>query len=245
MRSGISIFVIVFILFFAVECFSGVNMFEYENTDAKIGFAPIGHATMVIRAGETTIFVDPAGKPEFFSNFPQPDIILITDIHGDHFNLNVIETLRQENTIVVGPKAVIGQLKKGEILNNGESKTYNAINIEAIPMYNLTEERLKFHAKGRGNGYVITANGRRIYISGDTEDIKEMRELRNIDYAFVCMNLPYTMTVEQAASAVLEFSPKVVFPYHYRGTGGMSDIEKFKQLVSKNQKIEVRFLSWY
>ena len=88
-------------------------------------------------------------------------------------------------------------------------------------------------------------NKKRIYISGDTEDIKEMRELRDIDYAFICMNLPYTMSVEQAASAVLEFKPKVVFPYHYRGTEGFSDVEKFKRLVSKNKDIEVRLLDWY
>ena len=104
---------------------------------------------------------------------------------------------------------------------------------------------LKFHEKGRGNGYVVTVDGKRIYISGDTEDIPEMRALKNIDYAFVCMNLPYTMTVEQAASAVLEFKPKVVFPYHYRGTGGFSDTAKFKELVGKDKSIEMRMLKWY
>jgi L-ascorbate metabolism protein UlaG (beta-lactamase superfamily) len=104
---------------------------------------------------------------------------------------------------------------------------------------------MKFHPKGRGNGYVLTMNRKRIYISGDTEDIKEMRSLKDIDYAFVCMNLPYTMTVDQAASAVLEFKPRVVFPYHYRGKGMFSDLDKFKQLVSKDKDIEVRLLNWY
>jgi L-ascorbate metabolism protein UlaG (beta-lactamase superfamily) len=94
-------------------------------------------------------------------------------------------------------------------------------------MYNLTAERLKFHPKGHGNGYVLTIKKKRIYISGDTEDIKEMRELKDIDYAFICMNLPYTMSVEQAASAVLEMKPRIVIPYHYRGTNGLSDIERF------------------
>ncbi len=112
-------------------------------------------------------------------------------------------------------------------------------------MYNLTAERLKYHKKGRGNGYVITLNMKRIYISGDTEDIVEMRSLKNIDYAFVCMNLPYTMTVDKAASAVLEIKPAVVIPYHYRGKGGFSDIERFKTLVSKNKDIEVKLLNWY
>ena len=112
-------------------------------------------------------------------------------------------------------------------------------------MYNTTPDRLQYHEKGRGNGYVVTLDDKRIYISGDTEDIPEMRKLKNIDYAFVCMNLPYTMTVEQAASAVSEFKPKVVFPYHYRGKEGMSDIEKFKKMVSADSDIEVRFLDWY
>jgi L-ascorbate metabolism protein UlaG (beta-lactamase superfamily) len=112
-------------------------------------------------------------------------------------------------------------------------------------MYNLTKERLNFHNKGRGNGYVLTINQKRIYISGDTEDIAEMRSLKNIDYAFICMNLPYTMTVEQAASAVMEFKPKVVIPYHYRGKGMISDVQRFKHLVSKNKAIEVKLLDWY
>ena len=112
-------------------------------------------------------------------------------------------------------------------------------------MYNLTKERLKYHEKGRGNGYVITVDNKRIYISGDTEDIKEMRSLKDIDYAFVCMNLPYTMTVNQAASAVLEFKPKIVFPYHYRGKDGLSNVERFKNLVSMDKKIEVVLMDWY
>ena len=98
-------------------------------------------------------------------------------------------------------------------------------------MYNLREEAKKFHEKGRGNGYVIEKNDKRVYISGDTEDIPEMRSLQNIDIAFVCMNLPYTMTVENAASAVLDFKPNKVYPYHYRGTEGLSDVSKFKSLV--------------
>jgi L-ascorbate metabolism protein UlaG (beta-lactamase superfamily) len=112
-------------------------------------------------------------------------------------------------------------------------------------MYNLTEDRLKYHEKGRGNGYVVTVGDVRIYISGDTEDIPEMRALENIDYAFVCMNLPYTMTVEQAASAVLEMKPRVVYPYHYRGKGMMSDTKKFAALVAEDGDIEVRQLDWY
>lgn len=211
----------------------------------RVTFTPIKHATFVIQTPKITIYVDPVGDIKAFNNFPQPDIILITDIHGDHFDSEVVNSLKQEKTIIIGPQAVVYKLKYGEILKNGENKTFSIINVEAVPMYNLTKERLKFHEKGRGNGYVVTVNKKRIYISGDTEDIKEMRSLKNIDYAFVCMNLPYTMTVEQAASAVLEFKPKVVFPYHYRGTSGFSDVEQFKDLVSKSKKIKVKLLDWY
>ena len=108
-----------------------------------------------------------------------------------------------------------------------------------MPMYNLTPIRLRFHNKGRGNGYVMAFGGKRVYVSGDTEDIPEMRELKKIDVAFVCMNLPYTMTQEQAADAVPEFKPKTVYPYHYRG----SDTAKFKKLVADAS--EVRLRDWY
>lgn len=216
-----------------------------EKSEIDIKFTPISHGTFVIQAEDITIFIDPVGEVSSFKKFPEPDMILITDIHGDHLDSDVVNKLRAEKTVVIGPEAVIKKLGEGKVLKNGEQKEFDHIVVEAIPMYNLTEDRLKYHEKGRGNGYLITIGQKRIYISGDTEDIPEMRQLTDIDYAFVCMNLPYTMTVEQAASAVLEFKPKVVFPYHYRGSGGFSDINKFKELVSANKEIEVRFLDWY
>lgn len=219
--------------------------FADDSKESRIAFSPINHATMVIMTKETTIYVDPVGDTNAFIEFYKPDIILITDIHRDHLDETAVNSLKHAKTIVIGPKAVVDKLKYGEFLNNGESRAFNNIHIEAVPMYNLTEERLQFHEKGRGNGYVITLNKKRIYISGDTEDTKEMRSLKDIDYAFVCMNLPYTMSVEQAASAVLEMKPKVVFPYHYRGKNGFSDIAKFERMVKKDKKIEVRLLDWY
>lgn len=217
------------------------QLFAQNDSNDEIKFTPIRHATFVIETSGATIYVDPVGDVSAFSDFPKPDIILITDIHGDHLSVDVIKSLKKDKTTVIVPKAVYNILGYGKIFNNGENAKVDNIIIEAIPMYNITKERLDHHPKGRGNGYVLTADGKRIYISGDTEDIKEMRELKNIDYAFVCMNLPYTMSVEQAASSVLEFKPKVVYPYHYRG----SDVEKFKQLVSVNKDIKVRLLDWY
>ncbi len=216
-----------------------------HHSDAPFTFHPIEHGTLAIEAGDAMILVDPVGSPERFQRFGTPDIILITHIHPDHLAVKLVHELAGENTVVIAGAAVQERLELGETLANGASRTVGDVKIDAVAMYNLTEERLKFHPKGRGNGYVVNYQGKRVYVSGDTEDIPEMRALKNIDYAFVCMNLPYTMTVEQAASAVLEFAPKVVYPYHYRGSGGFSDVEQFKKLVAKNPNIEVRLAAWY
>jgi len=212
---------------------------------------PISHATMVIDWDGTIIYVDPVGGSAAFSGQPEPDLILITDIHGDHLNTETLEAVVSAKTKIVSPEAVDDKLigkfdSQKKVLYNGTSFDYKGLKVEAIPMYNLREEALKFHQKGRGNGYILEKDGKRIYISGDTEDIPEMRALKNIDAAFVCMNLPYTMTVGSAANAVLEFKPKTVYPYHYRGTDGLSDVKKFKNLVEKEElKIEVVQLDWY
>ena len=122
-----------------------------------------------------------------------------------------------------------------------ETKTVGGINIEAVAAYNTTPTHLQFHPKGVGNGYVVTLDEKRIYVSGDTEDIPEMRALKNIDVAFICINQPYTMTEEQAAGAVRAYKPKIVYPYHSRG----SDLEKFKNLVGADSGVEVRLRNWY
>lgn len=150
--------------------------------------------------------------------------------------------------MLVVPQAVADKLpattnkQKVLILRNGDKTMQQGISITAIPMYNLPEAPNAFHTKGRGNGYVLNIGDKNVYISGDTEDIPEMRALKNIDIAFVCMNLPYTMPVEQAAQGVLAFKPKVVYPYHYRG----QDVNTFKSLVNTGDKdIEVRLKNWY
>lgn len=215
---------------------------------------PISHATMVLNWDGHIIYVDPVGGAAAFANQPKPDLILVTDIHGDHLNVETIEAVIQDSTYLIVPKAVSEKLPqalsgKARILNNDETtnlRRFEDFAFKAIPMYNLREEALKFHEKGRGNGYVLEKDGKRVYISGDTEDIPEMRALKNIDVAFVCMNLPYTMTVESAASAVLDFKPEKVYPYHYRGTEGKSDVAKFKELVNAGDaKINVMQLDWY
>jgi len=217
----------------------------------KVGdveIVPVSHATFVLKAGGKTVFVDPVGGADAFKDHGKPDLILITDIHGDHCDPKTVAAVRKAETTIVAPQAVADKFddRKGlSVLANGASTKVGDIAIEAIPMYNLTPERKNNHPKGRGNGYVVTVAGKRLYVSGDTEDIPEMRALKDIDAAFVCMNLPYTMEVEKAADAVLAFKPKIVFPYHYRGKDGMSDVGKFKSIVAKDGAIEVRLLRWY
>ena len=188
---------------------------------------------------------------DYFKNEKAPDIILITDIHGDHFDIKTIEAVKKDSTLLIVPQVVADKLPESDktnmwILKNDEQVTKQGIRIKAIPMYNLPESPSAMHTKGRGNGYVLTMGEKNIYISGDTQGIPEMRSLKNIDIAFICMNLPYTMDVQEAADAVLDFEPKIVYPYHYRGKEGFSDIQEFKKMVeAKDKNIEVRIRNWY
>lgn len=208
---------------------------------------PLSHATLAMAWDGKTIYVDPVGGAEAFEGLPPPDVVLITDIHGDHLDVETLQAVTRLDTQLVAPAAVVERLpealaSRANTLANGEETSLLDMQIEAIPMYNLTEGRLEYHEEGRGNGYVVGMGGTRVYISGDTEDIPEMRGLEDIDVAFVAFNLPYTMTEEQAASAVLEFEPEMVYPYHYRG----SDVDAFASLVAEgNPDIEVRLGEWY
>jgi L-ascorbate metabolism protein UlaG (beta-lactamase superfamily) len=162
-----------------------------------------------------------------------------------------LSSIPTDKAKMVVPQAVADQMADYEnqlvLMGNGETLDLMGLSIEAIPMYNLPgAPNEKNHVKGRGNGYLLTIGDKRIYISGDTADTPEMRNLEDIDVAFVCMNLPYTMDIESAASAVLDFKPKIVYPFHFRGSNGLSDVEAFKKLVNeKNQEIEVRLREWY
>jgi L-ascorbate metabolism protein UlaG (beta-lactamase superfamily) len=216
-----------------------------------ISIQPLVHASLVLSYNNKTIYIDPTGGGKNYAGLKQPDLIFITDIHGDHFDPKTISDVRTEKTIIVVPKAVADKMPdtlktKVVILSNGDKKTQDGIGITALPMYNLPESPTAMHTKGRGNGYVLDIGGKNIYISGDTQGIPEMRALKNIDIAFVCMNLPYTMTVDEAADAVLAFKPKTVYPYHYRGQGGLSDVNAFRTKVEAGDKnIKVVLKNWY
>ncbi|MDC8004845.1 MBL fold metallo-hydrolase [Aureisphaera galaxeae] len=225
---------------------------DTKPTKSSFRVSPIRHATMVITWDETTIYVDPVGGVNAFKNFEAPDLILITDVDPEHLSVETLQGLDTSKAKIIVPQVVADKMPSEfdtqiDVLNNGEMKERFGFAVEAIPMYNLRAESLKFHEKGRGNGYVLEKNGKRVYISGDTEDIPEMLALQNIDIAFVCMSLPYTMTEVQAANAVATFSPRIVYPYSYRGATGISNIEVFKARLKSigEGRTQVVALNWY
>jgi L-ascorbate metabolism protein UlaG (beta-lactamase superfamily) len=221
-----------------------------QTSVGPLTIQPIKHASLVLSINGMTIYADPSGA-YLFKGMNPPDMILVTDIHGDHFDLKTLDSLKTSSTLLIVPQVVADQLPPADkahlvILHNGDQTTQSNILIRAIPMYNLPESPTAMHTKGRGNGYVLNIGSKLIYLSGDTQGIPEMRSLKNIDVAFICMNLPYTMDIKEAADAVLAFKPKIVYPYHYRGQGGFSDINAFKALVNTGDKnIDIRIRNWY
>lgn len=234
-----------------VNAQSAVKPDMLKTNKGQLQIRPITHGSLVMQWNGKTIYVDPYGGSELYKGIAKPDLILITDIHGDHLDAKTLDALDTKGVVIVAPQAVADQIPEKyksqvTVIGNGESSNQLGIPIAAIPMYNLPETEDSRHPKGRGNGYILNIGGKNIYISGDTEDIPEMRALKNIDVAFVSMNLPYTMDINQAASAVLEFKPKVIYPYHYRGTEGLADVEAFKKMVyDQDRNIEVRLRNWY
>ncbi|WP_375689378.1 MBL fold metallo-hydrolase [Pseudooceanicola sp. LIPI14-2-Ac024] len=220
---------------------------SYDAADGPVTISPIAHASFVMETPIGTIYNDPVGDAAQYEGHPAPDLILITHEHGDHYDADTLAALVGPNTQLVTNPAVFEMLPDGlkaraTALANGEETNILGLGIQAIPAYNTTEDRLQYHPQGRDNGYVLGFDGLRVYIAGDTEDIPEMRALTDIDVAFVPFNLPYTMTEEQAASAVAEFQPAFVYPYHYRD----SDPEKFAALLGDTDaETEVVMGPWY
>jgi len=217
-----------------------------REPQCDLRITPLHHATLLIQCDKLSIYVDPVHDTSY-ADLPKADLIFITDIHGDHFDLPGIELVRQESTSIVAPPAVAEKLPaKGmnvTVLKNGDKQAVRGVEVEAIPMYNLVrgpKPGALFHDKGRGNGYVLTVHGTRLYISGDTECTPEMKALQSINFAFVCMNLPYTMPPSEAAECVNAFRPKVVYPYHYRG----SDPGELQKAIT-GKDVEVRIRDWY
>lgn len=202
----------------------------------------IKHGSLSINVGNKWIYVDPVTDKiqpvTDYTTMPKADYILVTHEHGDHLDSKAIEQLtKKETTLIVNPRSYEILGGKGEILANGNSKidSISGWKIDAVPAYNISSDKQQFHPKGRDNGYILTIEGLRIYIAGDTEPIPEMKDIKNIDIAFLPCNLPFTMTPEQLAEAAKVIQPKVLFPYHY----GQTDIQQVVTLLNASG-IDVR-----
>src|ERR1700753_546000 len=210
-----------------------------------VRITPIYHAAAKITAGRDIIYIDPA-KPAKIDGMGPGDLILITDIHGDHMDADDVAKLSKNGTMVIAPAAVAKTITQARVLANGESTRWRDWKITAVPMYNINHNQPNgqpYHDKGRGNGYVLNFGGKNFYFAGDTEGTPEMRALKNIDVAFIPMNLPYTMTPAEAADAVKAFHPKIAIPYHYKGEK-MEDTAQFQKAL-EGTGIQVRLLDWY
>ncbi|MBF6597752.1 MAG: MBL fold metallo-hydrolase [Fermentimonas sp.] len=205
-----------------------------SNKDVIISF--IKHGSLMITYEGLQIQVDPVTMFADYSTFPKADFILITHEHGDHLDSVAINQLTKNNTRIIINQSSRDIISKGDVMKNGDSLhlTEN-IKIEAVPAYNTTEGREKFHPRHRDNGYIVNIEDVRIYIAGDTEDIPELKELKDIDIAFLPVNQPYTMTVDQAINAANMFSPKILYPYHF----GDTDVKPIKSRL-EDYGIEVR-----
>ena len=205
--------------------------------DLKITF--LGHGSLMFSFGGKVIHVDPYSSVADYTQLPKADLILICHEHQDHLDPKALGAIRTEKTVVVANPTAGKQVERSLVMKNGDARTVEGLKIEAVPAYNVVHKRNTgepFHPEGVGNGYIITFGDKRVYVAGDTENIPEMKQLKDIAVAFLPMNLPYTMTPEMAADAARAFNPKILYPYHY----GETDTSKLVSLLKGIPGIEVR-----
>ncbi len=217
------------------------QQFESDIIDTRDGktlkITFIKHGSLLLDYDGMVVYVDPVSEYADYTQMPKADVILITHEHGDHLDVKAIAAVEKEGTCMVTNAASALKLGKGTVMANGDKlKPEPWLALEAVPAYNTTEGREKYHPRGRDNGYVLLIGGTRIYIAGDTEDIPEMAGLKDIDIAFLPVNQPYTMTVPQAATAARMFKPRILYPYHY----GDTEIAGLKDALKNEPEIEVR-----
>jgi len=213
------------------------DIIKTSKGDLKITF--IGHGTLMFTFSNKIMHVDPVSREADYSSLPKADIILVTHEHGDHLDAKVIESISTEKTSLVYTEKCAEKVEGGIVMKNGDVKAIQGLKIEAVPAYNIVHMRrqgVPFHPEGEGNGYVIAFGDKRVYVAGDTENTPEMKALKDIDIAFLPMNLPYTMTPEMVADAAKAFMPKILYPYHY----GNTDTSKIVELLKDVQEIDVR-----
>ncbi|MCK5880208.1 MAG: MBL fold metallo-hydrolase, partial [Holophagae bacterium] len=205
-----------------------------QTTAGPLEITLLGHASLMLKAGDTVIFIDPFSRVAEFARLPKADIILITHSHRDHLDPAAVNQIRQGNTKIFCAKSCRDELQGSTAMANGDTLTpESGIVITAVPAYNILHKRpdgTPYHPKGEGNGYLIQFGGKRIYVAGDTENTPEMKSLTDIDVAFLPVNLPYTMDAEMVMDAVRAMKPDILYPYHY--AYGTSDLEKLRQLMT-------------
>jgi L-ascorbate metabolism protein UlaG (beta-lactamase superfamily) len=207
------------------------DMIKTSSGDLKMVF--IGHGTLMFEFAGKVIHVDPVSMYADYATLPKADLILITHEHGDHLDAKAIQAASTSNTAVIVNPGSAKALPTAVVMKNGDTRTVAGINIEAVPAYNPEKQ---FHPKGNGNGYVLTFGGKRVFVAGDTENVPEIKALKNIDVAFLPMNLPFTMTPEQVADAAKEMGAKVLYPYHF----GNTDPNLLVNLLKDEKGIDVR-----
>ncbi len=198
----------------------------------KVVIHHIKHASVYIEYDGKHIYIDPVGDLDpktDFSLYPKANILMVTHEHFDHYDDLALNKLAGMRTAVYANRTVRGKYTRGIAMANGDSIVFSQdIKIWAVPAYNFTKGREQHHPKGRDNGYILSLDGLRIYIAGDTEDIPEMDDVKDIDIAFLPCNQPYTMTIDQLVSAAKRINPKVLFPYHYGSTGILQVVLKLR-----------------
>jgi L-ascorbate metabolism protein UlaG (beta-lactamase superfamily) len=215
------------------------------TTNGDVVIRPVNHASLVLGWNGLMIYNDPVGSSSLYSSFPRANLILVSHTHGDHYSASTLEAVRAAGTIILAPQAVYNNMGTTlravtGVLTNGMTTNVFGIHVEAVPAYNAN------HPRPTCNGYVVTLGGKRFLFTGDTGDIPELFTLPDIDVAFVCMNLPFTMSITNAATMIRSMRPKVIYPYHYRnGDSTFPDLNDFKRRVGQDLGIEVRFRKWY
>lgn len=213
------------------------DVIKTSSGDLEITF--IGHASLMLRFNGKIIHIDPFSRLADYTTLPKADLILITHEHQDHLDPAALQAVRTTNSTVIVTESCTAKVAGGITMTNGDTRTELGIKIEAVPAYNIVNKRdtgQPYHPKGQGNGYVLTLGDKHIYVAGDTENTPEMKSLKNIDCAFLPMNLPYTMTPEMVADAARVFKPHILYPYHYSDT----DPSLLVRLLKDTPDIEVR-----
>jgi L-ascorbate metabolism protein UlaG (beta-lactamase superfamily) len=239
MKIGVIFLVLAIMLFFGETAAAGFEKDVIDTSEGKLTITFIGHGTLMFEGNDLVVHVDPWSRLADYDKLPDADIILVTHNHGDHLDKEAIAKIRKDDTSIIASPVCSDVLTDARIMKNGDAVTVKGLKIKATPAYNIVHMRSEdtpYHPRGEGNGYVVGFGDKRVYIAGDTENIPEMKELEEIDVAFLPMNLPYTMTPEMATSAAESFKPGILYPYHF----GDADTSRLVSLLKDNPEIEVR-----